>query len=206
MPRNAVSSSAHSRRESTGCVYARSGWWQIAIMLFALYVLPVHAQYRASLQGTVADSQGGMVPGAEITLTDKETNRALKATSDDTGNFSFSQLPPSTYKLEVARSGFKSKVLDSVHILAEQANALNVVMEVGGQSETVTVNAAESPIIDTATGSISGTISQENFAKMPDFGRDPLQLAQLAPGMFGDSAQNAGGGPAGHSRNTAAPP
>jgi Carboxypeptidase regulatory-like domain len=191
---NAVNSSTQSRRESSGCVYVRSGWWQIVVVLFALYVLPVHAQFRASLQGTVADSQGAMVPGAELTLTDKETNHVMKTTSDGAGNFSFSELPPSTYKLEVTRSGFKSKVLDGVHVISEQANALNVVMDIGGQSETVTVNAADSPIIDTATGSISGTITQEDFAKMPDFARDPLQLAQLAPGMFGDSSQNGGGG------------
>ena len=105
------------------------------------------------------------------------------------------QLPPSTYKLgSVTRDGFKTKVLDGVHILAEQANALNVVLEIGGKAETVTVNAGECAAIDTETGNIGGTISQNDFAKMPDFGRDPLQLAQLAPGMFGDSSQQAGGG------------
>ena len=164
------------------------------LVLFALYVLPVHAQFRASLQGTVADSQGAMIPGAQLTLTDQETNHVITATSDAAGNFTFSELPPSTYKLEVTGDGFKSKVMDGVHVISEQANALNVVMDIGGQSETVTVNAADSPTIDTETGSISGTITQEDFAKMPDFGRDPLQLAQLAPGMFGDSSQNAGGG------------
>ena len=196
MPNKAINSSKQSRRVSSAFAYARSGWWHVVVVLFALSVMPVHAQYRASLQGTVADSQGAMVPGAELTLTDKETNHVVKATSDDSGNFSFSQLPPSTYKLEAARAGFKSKVLDGVHILAEQANALNVVMEVGGQSETVTVNAAENPAIDTATGSVSGTISQEDLAKMPDFGRDPFQLARLAPGIFGDGSQNGGGGAA----------
>lgn len=201
MQKEAVNSSMPSRAAVGGSGYARSGWWQLVLIVMALFVLPVHAQYRASLQGTVADSSGAMVPGAQLTLTDNETNHALTTKSDGSGNFSFSELPPSTYKLEVTRDGFKKKVLDGVHIISEQANALNVVMEIGGQAETVTVNAAESPVIDTETGSISGTITQDDLAKMPDFGRDPLQLAQLAPGMFGDAAQNGGGGSAGIAGN-----
>src|ERR1700739_611868 len=194
MQGNAVNSSTRSRAESSGCVHTRSGWWQIVVMLFALYVLPVQAQFRASLQGTVADSTGAMVPGAQLVLTDKETNHAMSATSDQSGNFTFNELAPSTYKLEVTRDGFKNKVLDGIHIISEQATALNVVREIGGKAETVTVNAADRPTIDTETGNVGGTITQEDLAKMPDFGRDPLQLAQLAPGMFGDGSQNGGGG------------
>jgi hypothetical protein len=163
-------------------------------MLLALSVVPAHAQYSASLQGTVADPQGALVPGAQLTLTDSETNRSVTATTTEAGTFSFNELAPSTYTLAITRDGFKKKVLDGIHILAEQANALNVVLEIGGSTETVTVDASQTPTIDTATGSISGTITQNDLAKLPDFGRDPLQLAYLAPGMFGDSSQQAGGG------------
>lgn len=185
---------ARTPRDHRLSVLRWSGWWQLAIVLLALSVLPAHAQYRASLQGTVADAQGALIPGAQLTLTDKETNRTIAATSDGAGNFVFNTLAPSTYTITITRDGFKKKVLDNVHIIAEQANALNVVLEVGGATETVTVNAAELPMMDTATGSISGTITQEHLAKLPDFGRDPLQLVNLAPGMFGDASQQAGGG------------
>jgi hypothetical protein len=169
------------------------GWWVVALLLLVLCI-PAHAQYSASLQGTVADAQGALIPGATITLTDKETNRKLTTTSNSAGDFVFNALAPSVYKLEAFRDGFKSSVIDDLKILAEQANAANVKLDVGGSAETVTVNAAASAAIDTETGNISGTIDQNDFAKMPDFGRDPLQLAQLAPGMFGDSSQQAGGG------------
>lgn len=186
---------ARNAQHSGASGASRSGWWQVALaVLVALCVLPVQAQYRASLQGTVADSSGAMIPGAQLTLQDKETNRAITSTSDASGTFSFNQLPPSAYSLTVTRDGFKKKFLDNVRIIAEQANALNVVLEVGGTAETVTVNASATPLIDTATGSVSGTISQNDLAKMPDFGRDPLQLVRLAPGVFGDAAQNGGGG------------
>ena len=58
MQANAVNCSMPGRCESRGSVRIRSGWWQLVLVLFALYVLPVQAQYRASLQGTVADSHG----------------------------------------------------------------------------------------------------------------------------------------------------
>jgi len=169
--------------------------WLIAtLLLLLLAAAPTQAQYRASLQGTVVDSLGAMLPGAQLSLTDKETNHNLTATSDSAGNFTFNELPPSHYMLTVTRDGFKKKVLDNISILAEQANALNVVLEVGGTAETVTVNAAETPLIDTETGSVSGTIDQNDIAKMPSFGRDVFQLVQLAPGMFGDGSQASGGG------------
>ena len=95
--------------------------------------------------------------------------------------------------LTVELSGFKKKVLDDVKIIAEQANALNVQLELGQTSEVVTVGAA-APLIDTATGNISGTVTAEQIQSMPSFGRDPMQLLQLAPGAFGDGARGAGGG------------
>jgi hypothetical protein len=194
MQENNVLSSRQTGWEHRIFAHLQARLWTVAMVVLTLCALPVQAQYRASLQGTVADSQGAMIPGAQLTLTDTETNRAITATSNPDGNFVFNQLAPSTYKLEVARDGFKKKHLDGVRIIAEQANSLNVVLETGGTTETVTVNAGDAPAIDTATGSISGTITQENLAKMPDFGRDPLQLANLAPGMFGDSSQQPGGG------------
>jgi hypothetical protein len=167
----------------------------IAMVAFAaLFSLPAQAQYGASLQGTVTDTTGAVVPGATVTLVDKETNRTLNASSGDTGDFTFNNLAPSLYTLTVVRDGFKKKVMDNVKILAEQANSLKVALEVGGSAETVVVNAESMPLIDTATGNIGASISQNEIAKLPSFGRDVFQLIQLAPGMFGDGAQGSGGG------------
>lgn len=168
--------------------------WPLALFILLLPALPLRAQYNASLQGTVLDGKGALVPGATLTLTDQETGRKITATSDAGGNFVFNALKPSQYKVEASCKGFKTNVIDNVQILAEQANALNVVLEVGGAAETVTVNAAEHPSIDTETGNVSATITQNDLARMPDFGRDPLQMIQLAPGVTADQSQSSGGG------------
>ncbi|MDE3201468.1 MAG: TonB-dependent receptor [Acidobacteriota bacterium] len=171
------------------------GAWFLAILtLIVLFALPAQAQYGASLQGTVTDTTGAVIPGATITMVDQETNRTLTATSDPAGVFTINHLAPSKYTITITRDGFKKKVLSNVSLLAEQANNLTVQLEVGAAAETVTVNAATTPVIDTETGNVGGTISQNDLAKMPVFGRDPFQLIQLAPGMFGDGSQGGNGG------------
>jgi hypothetical protein len=165
-----------------------------AVLLLALAAIPAHAQYGASLQGTVVDSTGAVVPGATVTLVDKETGHSASSVTGDSGGFTFNELAPSKYSITIVRDGFKKKLLDNVAIIAEQANNLTVHLDVGTTTETVTVNAGETPVLDTETGSIGGTITQNDLAKMPDFGRDPLQLVQLAPGMFGDGSLSSGGG------------
>ena len=103
MQQKDVLSSRQTGWEHRTFAHLRASAWTVAVMLLALCALPTQAQYRASLQGTVADSQGAMIPGAQLTLTDTETNRAITATSSGEGNFVFNQLLPSTYKLEVTR-------------------------------------------------------------------------------------------------------
>ena len=165
----------------------------LALLCVTLAAIPASAQYRASLQGTVTDPQGAVVPGATVTLTDKDTNRTLETVTNETGAYVFNALAARAYTLSVELAGFKKKVLDNVQIIAEQSNALNVQLELGQTNETVTVNSAAA-LIDTATGNISGTITAQQLQTLPSFGRDPLQLLQLAPGAFGDGARGAGGG------------
>lgn len=164
------------------------------LMAFCLLAAPAMAQYRASIQGTVTDPQGDVIPGAEVTLIDNATNQTLKSTSNGSGIYNFNALPPSTFTLTVDMKGFKKKVLNNVHIIPEQANAINVALELGAASETVTVNGDQAPLMDTATASINATVSSNEIQHLPSFGRDVFQLAQLSPGVFGDGGQAGGGG------------
>jgi carboxypeptidase family protein len=153
-----------------------------------------NAQYRASIQGVVTDPQGAAVSGATVTLKNLETNQTLTATTDDSGIYNFNALPPSRYSLTVDKTGFKKKVLENVGLIADQANALNLQLEIGQVAETVTVNGDSTPLIDTETANLSGTVSTNQIQHMPSFGRDVFQLVQLTPGVFGDGAQGNGGG------------
>ena len=161
-------------------------------VIVSLAAATAHAQYRASLQGTVTDEQNAAIPGATVTLVDKETNRTLTAVTNDNGVYVFNALAPRPYTIEVELAGFKKAVLQDVQIRGEQANTLDVKLEVGGATETVNV-AAAAPLIDTATASVAGTVTTQQIQTMPSAGRDVLQLLQLAPGAFGTGARSTGG-------------
>jgi hypothetical protein len=167
------------------------------LMLFAavcLFVPLGHAQFRASLQGVVQDPAGAVVPGATVTLTNNETNITVTDTTDSRGIYTFNALPLSHFTLTVQAKGFATKTIDNVSILPEQANSLNVQVAVGATSQTVTVSGTGEPLLDTASATISGVISAKDIQSMPSFNRDVFQLAQLAPGVFGDGSQSSGGG------------
>src|ERR1700739_1808480 len=152
------------------------------------------AQYRASIQGVVTDQRGDIVAGATLTLKNLETTQTLTATTDENGIYHFNALPPSRYSLTVEKAGFKKKLLQNVGFIEEQANALNIQLDLGQVTESVTVNGDSTPLMDTETASVNGTISSNQIQHMPSFGRDVFQLLQLTPGVFGDGAQGNGGG------------
>src|SRR6202162_3984554 len=166
---------------------------RIAFLLACLTViLPgVHAQYRASLRGTVIDAQGNAVSGATVTLANKDTGTTLVSISDDNGIYQFNALPPAPFRLTAEHPGFKKKVLEEVQIIPEQANSLDLPLEVGAVQETVTVSET-TQALDTETANLSGTVTSNQIEHLPSFGRDVLKLAQLAPGSFADGSQGSG--------------
>ncbi len=160
----------------------------------ALFSTPAVAQFRASIQGTVTDPQNEVVPGATLTLTDNDTGRVLTATSNDAGVYNFNALPPDHFTLTTTRQGFQQKVISNLTIIPEQANGVDVQLALGEASTTVNVSADTLPGLDTETANLQGTVSSSDIQHLPSAGRDVFQLAQLAPGAFGDAQQSGGGG------------
>jgi len=165
-----------------------------ALLLILLVAIPARAQYRASIQGTVTDPTGAVISGATLTLTNDGTNEKQVRTSNGAGIYNFNALPPDTFTLVVEREGFQKKVLDHLQLIPEQANAINVVLEVGGSSSTITVNASTEPSIDRETADNGISITANEIQHLPAFERDVTQLVQLAPGVLADGSQAGGGG------------
>lgn len=165
--------------------------WLLAFL--SVSSLLANAQFRASLRGTVTDPTGAAVPDATVTLTNTSTNQKMVTTSDANGIYQFGALQPAPYSLSVEHPGFKTRRLDHLQIIPEQLNALDLQMDLGDVQQTVTVSGTVQTL-DTETATVSGTISSNQIQHMPSFNRDVFQLAQLAPGTFGDASQQAGGG------------
>lgn len=167
--------------------------WPLAILVLLFPALSAHAQYRTSIQGTVTDQQGAVVPGATLTLKNLATNETVVRTSDAVGIFNFNALPADHFSLTVERDGFKKKVLDNLQLIPEQPNSVTVQLEVGVASQTVTVNASTVSAMDTETANNGETISAEQIQHMPVFERDATSLIQLAPGVLADGSHSGDG-------------
>ncbi len=165
----------------------------MAVMFLCLSA-PAFAQYRTSIQGTVTDTTGAVIPGATLTLKNLSTNETVTRTSSDAGVYNFNALPADRFTLTVEKDGFQKKVLDNLQLIPEQPNAVNVQLDAGAAATTITVDASQTPAIDTETANDQRTITDNEVQHMPVYERDATSLIRLAPGVLADGAQQGGGG------------
>jgi hypothetical protein len=164
----------------------------LSLFLSLCALASAHAQFRASIQGTVQDSGGGAVIGANVTLTNQDTGIERNATSNDQGFYRINELPPGNYTVRIEAPGFKQSVLKDVFIAAELPRGLDVTLTVGEVQESVTVSSAAGGL-ETENASVNNTIGSQEVLTLPQFGRDPYELLRLSPGVFGDAARAGNG-------------
>ena len=173
-------------------------------LFILLPIISANAQFRAAVQGTVADSSGALVPGATITLTNKETRNQRTTTSSEDGFYRISGLPPGNYELVVEKGGFKRQTFENVVVNAEESQGLDVVLATGEVTETVTVTEETAQALETENGNVSRALTTREIRQLPQPGRDPYELLRLTPGIFGDAAR-AGNGQSVNLPNTTGP-
>jgi outer membrane receptor protein involved in Fe transport len=174
----------------------RRGLTGLGISLLILVLVssqPASAQYNAQLQGTVTDTSGAAIPGAKITLKDQATGVERDTTTDAAGVYHFVQIPPGTYTVAAESKGFKTNVTQNVSVEAELPRGLDIQLALGEVAESVTVNGSVIPALRTEDASISGTLTTQDVERLPQIARDPYELVNLAPGVFGDNARNGSG-------------
>lgn len=162
-------------------------------ILILSFSIIANAQFKAGIQGSVTDTAGSVIPNASVTLTNNETGKTQQITSSNDGFYRFSGLAPGNYTITVELAAFKKKVIDNIKVDAEAIRGIDVELEVGGISEVVTVEADNAAVLETEDANIRKTISTEEVLKLPQAGRDPYELARLAPGVFGAGARGGGG-------------
>ncbi len=136
----------------------------------------------AALRGSVTDGQGAAISGAEVTITNVETGFTRTVTSGADGEYNFPDLPLGSYRLRVAHSGFKTGQQTGIILHANDSLVINVALNVGAVSETITVEAT--PIaVETTSGELSGLIQSSQVAELPLNGRNFMQLLTLVPGV-----------------------
>ena len=156
------------------------GW--ILLCILSTVTLSFGQTASTSLRGTVKDPAGALVPGAKITITDKATGTSLSAVSDNSGNYTFPQIPPAKYLISVAATGFGDQS-KSAELLVSQPATINFTLSIQSSSVTVDVSAT-AQTLNTSDATIGNSVGNETIQAMPMDGRDPISLLSLQPGAL----------------------
>src|SRR5713226_528414 len=164
------------------------------LALIALGTGLVFAQgSTATIVGTVKDASGAVLPAVLVTVKHLETGLTRTAEADSSGNFSIPSLPVGPYELTAEKMGFRREVRRGVELVVAQEALVNLILQVGGLEQQVTVTEA-APLVNTTLASTSGLITESQVKDMPLNGRSFDQLLTLNVGVSNASSNTLNSG------------
>jgi hypothetical protein len=166
----------------------------VAVGLFVLALAAFAQSDRGTITGTISDPAGAVVASAAIEARNQATGVVYQAASTATGNYTILQLPVGTYEVSVAVPGFKKYVRQGITVEVAQTLRIDIALEVGGSTESVTVQ-ADAPLLRTESGDISHTVTASSMDDLPILGigagqagsagiRNPYAMIQMIPGTM----------------------
>jgi hypothetical protein len=162
----------------------------LLVSTFGYSAAAPQAQGTATINGTVHDPSGAILPGVEVTATQTSTNVSRQAVSDERGNFVLPNLPVGPYKVEAALPGFRTFVQTGIELGVNQNPNLNVTMEVGQVSQEVEVN-ANVTMVETRNLGVRQVIDNQEILELPLQSRNTTDLLGLSGGVVPDATGNA---------------
>ncbi|MEO8373147.1 MAG: carboxypeptidase-like regulatory domain-containing protein, partial [Candidatus Solibacter sp.] len=138
--------------------------------------------FRATLNGTIVDTSGAVVPHARVQVKNIETGEIRLVETSGVGEFSAPFLPPGSYAATASAAGFKTVIRDSIILRQGQAFGISLVLEPGSVSDSVTVT-GETPLLETETADRATVVDNIKMTQLPVAGRNPLFLAVMVAGV-----------------------
>ena len=153
----------------------------LPICFAVLSATNVLAQATATIVGAVTDSGGKVIANARVTVTQKETGLTRQVTTNDRGFYVVHSLPVGAYTVAVEAPGFKRKSVTGITLQVNEEPRIDVTLEVGAVSETVTID-AQTTLLQTESASVGQVIDNRYTTQIPLNGRDFSQLILLKIG------------------------
>jgi hypothetical protein len=163
----------------------------LAVVFVSVGIVHASAQtFTGGIRGAVKDP-GGVIPGAEVTVTNENTGVSRTVTTNDAGEYNFANLAPGTYTLKASLQGYKTFEQRGVRVGTQQFLTLDVTLEVGQLQETITVT-GEAPLIETSNASTGEVLDSQELATLPSPGRAAFLIGVTVPTVIatGDAQFN----------------
>jgi hypothetical protein len=160
---------------------------RLSVVVLLLFTVAALAQVgnQGSLEGTVSDASGALVPNASLTATNNATGVSFTTETNQDGLFRFALLPVGTYTLKVGKQGFSEQVRQDVPVTVGGKLNLDFKLAVSGAAETVNVT-GQLPLVETTRTNVSTTVDATSVAELPVNGRNFLDFVLLTPGVTRD--------------------
>jgi Carboxypeptidase regulatory-like domain len=174
------------KRHSTAAKWAAL----IAIALLTCIVGSAQTTGLGTISGTVADTSGGVIPGAKVTLTNVATGVVRGAVTNDIGYYEVNALMPGSYRISFVHTSFRETVREGVTVQANGHASVPAQLAPGVVTETVTVR-EEINLLNTESGRQGEALSTKQVESLPTSGVNPIWLVSLAPGVTPGWGQSA---------------
>jgi hypothetical protein len=157
---------------------------QVVVVLIGALFFVANAQVTTvgSISGTVRDEKGAVVPKAEVTIQGEGNGTSRTVTADDNGFYLATSVPVGRYTVSTAPGGFKKSVASGIDLHVSENRVVNLDVQVGQVSETVTIISNAAPV-ETRSGDVSSLIGEKQVTELPLNGRNYSQLALMVPGV-----------------------
>jgi Carboxypeptidase regulatory-like domain len=160
-----------------------------SVLALVMCLAPLALWGQSGNQGTVIvtaqDPSGAVIPGASVELVEIRSNSIRKAETSDKGTYTFVNLNIGVYRLSVSRTGYQTKIYDTVLVESSATTTLVASLPVGAVSETVRVTGEESAVLQTSSSEIGTVINTKEIENLPIAGRSIASLTQLVAGFNG---------------------
>lgn len=161
--------------------------FMLLALLLCAGVAVFSQQITGAIVGTVKDPQGAVINTATVRATNDATGFSRSAPANGYGEFRIDYLPVGTYTVQVDAAGFKRFIQQNMVVTVDQTQALQVVLEIGAQSQTVTVTTAP-PLVNVSNAELGTTIEQNEVIGLPLVNRNAYAELNLTPGVMSNSA------------------